>query len=365
VPDLTRDDATPDDADPRTRTLSGTASAEIDRRTVSVTPAREAQPAGEGRSIPAAGTTIGGKYRVEGVLGEGGMGVVLAATHARLGRKVALKILRPDVRTDTRALRLVREAEATGRLRSPYVAALLDVEEPAGQPPYLVLERLEGETLAARIRRDGALPVAEAADVLVQAGLGLAAAHAAGIVHRDVKPSNLFLARGEGGERVVKVLDFGVAKSVLAADPTLTAEATAVGSPAYMSPEQTRGDADVDVRTDIWALGVTLYQALSGELPFGTGSSHAVAARIVADAPRPLATLRPGLPRGLLRLVASCLEKDPRGRPGRRQGGAPDRPRERSGLRPHVRGRGDPDHAHRLGGRPLDRGRRAVARPLW
>jgi serine/threonine-protein kinase len=150
-------------------------------------------------TVAPVGAILGAKYRVEGVLGEGGMGVVLAATHVQLGREVALKLLRPDVKTDRMALRLVREARSADRLRGPHVAELLDVEALPDGTPYLVLERLHGETLAERIARAGPLPLTEAADVLVQAAFGLAQAHAAGIVHRDVKPSNLYV----GGELLV------------------------------------------------------------------------------------------------------------------------------------------------------------------
>jgi serine/threonine-protein kinase len=298
-------------------TTEETSSEHPETATVSVTPTVDAQPAAAA-AIPPVGAVIGGKYRVEGVLGEGGMGVVLAATHVRLGRRVALKLLRPDVKTDRTALRLVREARSADRLRGPHVAEMIDVEMLPDGTPYLVLERLQGETLAERIARAGPLPLPEAADVLAQAAFGLAQAHAAGIVHRDVKPSNLFLTRdalsaggAPGTAPLVKVLDFGIAKAAAPGDATLTAEATGLGSPAYASPEQTRGARDVDARTDVWALGVTLFEALSGERPFVGASPSAVAARIAADPPRSLAELRPGLPRAVIHLVESCLEKDP------------------------------------------------------
>ncbi len=281
---------------------------DFERATVSIT--EPSAPPHE-PTVLAPGVLVGGKYRVEGVLGEGGMGIVLAAHHVRLGRKVALKLLRSSAQADERALRLLREAQSTSRLESPYVAELIDVEELPDRTPYLVLERLEGETLAARLRREGRLPLVDAADILVQAALGLAAAHAAGIIHRDVKPSNLFLTAGEGSAARVKVLDFGIAKHVASGEATLTRDAAVLGSPAYMSPEQTRGAHDVDERADVWALGATLFEVLSGELPFGGGAAQAVAARVAADPPRSFATLCPDCPRPVRDLVKQCLEKDP------------------------------------------------------
>jgi eukaryotic-like serine/threonine-protein kinase len=256
------------------------------------------------------GDVLDGKYRVERVLGEGGMGVVVAAEHLLLGGRVALKFLLPETARDAELVsRFRREARAASKIQSEHVARVMDVGALHDGAPYLVMEFLEGRDLAAELRARGSLPVAEAVDLVLQAAVGVAEAHALGIVHRDIKPSNLFLARMPNGRTVVKVLDFGVAKLAEATD--LTHSFSALGSVSYMSPEQVRAAKNVDVRTDVWALGVVLYELLTGAMPFEGESVTAIAASIVADLPRPLESHQTAAPAQLRAAVMACLEKQP------------------------------------------------------
>ncbi|MDB4934260.1 MAG: Protein kinase [Labilithrix sp.] len=258
------------------------------------------------------GAIIRAKYRVERVLGEGGMGVVLLATHLKLEQRVALKVLLPSVekRAHVQA-RFAREARAAAKLRNEHVVRVLDVDETEDGVPFLVMEFLVGSDLDAVLLREGPLEPERAADYVLQACEGVAEAHAAGIVHRDLKPSNLFVAKTEDGGEVVKVLDFGIAKALESNDDlSLTATSGVVGSPLYMSPEQLKGSRDVDARTDVWSLGVVLYQLVSAKLPFEATSATALAAVIASEAAVPLAKVRPGLPAAYLEAVDRCLRKD-------------------------------------------------------
>jgi eukaryotic-like serine/threonine-protein kinase len=190
------------------------------------------------------------------------------------------------------------------------VVRILDVDEADGAA-FLVMEFLQGEDLDELSAR-GPLPVETAVDYALQACAGLAAVHALGMIHRDVKPANLFLAREPDGSDIVKLLDFGISKAETeSGDLALTSQDSTVGSPLYMSPEQLKAPQDVDARTDVWSLGIVLYQLLSGSLPFQATSAQSLAARIASDPPAPLVDLRPGLPAALVEAVARCLEKDP------------------------------------------------------
>jgi tRNA A-37 threonylcarbamoyl transferase component Bud32 len=241
--------------------------------------------------LPKPGDVVGGKYEVEWVIGAGGMGVVLAAQHRLLKQRVAIKFPVPELRYAPQGReRLLREARACARLRSEHAVRLLDVDTLEDGSPYVVMEYLLGRTLAARLREHGPMASAEAVDVVVQACEALQEAHAAGIVHRDLKPSNLFETNRFDGSPMVKVLDFGIAKARLgASQKALTGTFGVLGSPGYMSPEQIRSTRDVDARADIWALGVTLHELATGELP-GSARVH---------------------PNGLDRVVRRCLEHDP------------------------------------------------------
>jgi serine/threonine-protein kinase len=253
---------------------------------------------------------LDGKYRVERVLGEGGMGVVVAATHLELGQLVAMKFVlneglsRPDV-----VQRFIREARAAVRIRGQHVARVLDVGRMQSGAPYIVMEYLEGRDL----EREGPLPIDQAVDYLIQACDAMAEAHRLGIVHRDLKPANLFLATQPDGSALVKVLDFGISKSNLDVGSVggLTSAGQLMGSPLYMSPEQMRSAKDVDLRSDIWSLGAVLFEFLAGKPPFYGDSVPGLIASILSDPPASLAELRRDAPPELVSVVMRCLEKDP------------------------------------------------------
>ncbi len=258
------------------------------------------------------GDLIAGRYRVERVIGEGGMGVVVAAEHLELGERVAIKLLLPEALRDAEAIpRFQREARAAARIPSEHVARVMDVGTLEGGTPYLVMEYLEGRDLARELEARGALPTEEAVGYVLQAAVGVAEAHALGIVHRDLKPSNLLLARLPTGRSLVKVLDFGIAKLTTGGDAhKLTKSFSALGSISYMSPEQLRTAKDVDARADVWGFGVVLFELLSAQMPFDGDSLTAIAAAISVDQPRSLRHYRPDVPVELERVILGCLEKD-------------------------------------------------------
>jgi eukaryotic-like serine/threonine-protein kinase len=255
------------------------------------------------------------KYAVERELGRGGMGVVFSAMHTDLGRKVALKVLLPQHAGSERIVeRFLREGRAAAKLSSEHVAKVLDVgRHPAGLP-YLVMEYLDGRDLGRVVDEGGPLQLSEAIHLLLQVCEGLADAHAAGLVHRDLKPENLFLVQRKDGTPCVKVLDFGIAKEVAEAS-SMTGTNDTFGSPHYMSPEQLRASRTVDVRSDIWALGIVAFELLSARFPFDAESVFALASCILSDPPHSLGTLRPDLPKGFVDVVARCLEKKAADRP--------------------------------------------------
>jgi serine/threonine protein kinase len=261
-------------------------------------------------TLPRPGDTIAGKYVIVKVIGEGGMGVVYEANHLRLRRRVALKMLLPHIMTTSSdmVVRFEREARAAGKLRDRHVTKVLDVDATEEGLPYLVMEYLEGHDLEAELATRGRLPIDEAVGYLLQVCAAMTEAHNAGIVHRDLKPSNLFLCPDRDGW-LVKVLDFGISKMADEGESRLTGTLTSVGTPLYMSPEQVRSARDVDSRTDIWALGVILYELLAGRTPF-EGSTTAAAAAIVADPTPPLDSFREDVPPGLLDAIHRALSKD-------------------------------------------------------
>jgi len=271
----------------------------------------------EGSTIPVReGDLLAGKYRVERVLGVGGMGIVVAARHEQLEQRVAIKFVRDEALGNEEAVeRFLREARSAVRLKSEHAARVLDVGTLESGAPYMVMEYLEGSDLSVVLEERGPLPVEEAADYIVQACEAVAEAHAAGIVHRDIKPQNLFLARTVGGAARIKVLDFGVAKSLVssggAAMGALTQTRSMLGSPLYMSPEQMRSSRDVDARADVWALGVVLFELLTRRWPYEAESMPELCLKVVSDPPLSLASLRSDVSPEVVTIVERCLEKEP------------------------------------------------------
>jgi eukaryotic-like serine/threonine-protein kinase len=266
------------------------------------------------------GDSIAGKYEVLELIGVGGIGFVVAATHIELGERVALKFLRPEFLSNTEAVgRFAREARASVQIKSEHVARVFDVGHLPDGAPFIVMEYLEGKDLGELLLETGALPVPRAVEYVLQACEALAAAHVRGVVHRDVKPENLFLHRPERGTEMVKVLDFGISKVALTGSAfedrhPLARTTMAMGSPTYMSPEQVRASQDVDVHTDIWSLGCVLYELLSGQPAFDAPSLTQISAAILESEPRSLRLARPQVPPGLEAVVKCCLMKDPRRR---------------------------------------------------
>jgi serine/threonine-protein kinase len=258
------------------------------------------------------GDLLADKYRVDRVLGHGGMGVVVAARHVELDEWVAIKFLLPDIASDAGVVaRFLREAKAAVRIRSEHVVRVSDVGRLPSGLPYMVMEFLDGCDLAELVRRRGPLPFDEASAYLLQACEALAEAHVQGIIHRDLKPQNLFLVHRADGSPCVKVLDFGIAKFTRTDEvASLTKTSAMMGSALYMSPEQLRAPKDVDARTDVWALGVVLFELLTGVKPFDADALPLLVAQILDGAPTKLRTLRPEAPAALEAFLERCLEKD-------------------------------------------------------
>jgi len=261
------------------------------------------------------GDQLLGKFAVERVLGQGGMGVVVQASHMVLGHKVAIKLLLPEACDHPASVsRFLREARAAVQIQSEHVARVSDVGTLASGLPYIIMEYLQGCDLAEELRARGVLPVEEATRYLMQALEAIAEAHSLNIVHRDLKPANVFLARRKDGTTVVKVLEFGISKALEVNEVNLTQTSSMMGSPLYMAPEQIRNAKTVDTRADVWSLGIILHECLCGRPPFFATTLSGVLAAIVADPPQELVNLRPDLPLPLMQAVARCLEKDPASR---------------------------------------------------
>jgi serine/threonine-protein kinase len=258
------------------------------------------------------GETLAGKYFVEEVIGEGGAGVVVAAQHLELDERVAIKFLRRDVMHDPDIVaRFAHEAKAAAAIKCEYVARVFDVGMTPSGAPYFVMEHLEGHDLAVELLHRGALPVKDAVECAMQVCEALAVAHAKGIIHRDIKPENLFLVDRGDAIPAIKVLDFGVAKASIFGSSLPELDKTRVlGTPLYMSPEQIRSTEDVDERTDVWSLGMVLYELLTGA-PGIVSDSLSEVCRIIVDEPLPpLSERRADLPPGLVTVVERCLEKE-------------------------------------------------------
>lgn len=265
------------------------------------------------------GTVLDGKFQIERALGSGVAGDVYEAINLGLNARVAVKVLRPGgpQATDTRRKRFVREARVAARLQSEHAVRVLDVVAPERGATYIVMELLSGETLAERLRRKGALSPAKAVELVLQAATALGEMHDAGIVHRDVKPSNLFLTRDRQGNERIKLLDFGIAafQEPLARGETAITQDSMLGTPLYMAPEQVRGSSSVDARADVWALGITLYELISGKPPFDGQTVLALLNQIEHQEPRSLLEVCPAVTSDLAALVQRCLSKDAAARP--------------------------------------------------
>jgi eukaryotic-like serine/threonine-protein kinase len=266
------------------------------------------------------GQLVAGKYRIQQVLGRGGMGVVMAALHEQLNQRVALKFLTDDAYQQPEAVtRFLREARSAVQIQSEHVARVMDVGTLESGAPYMVMEYLRGLDLKEVSTRRGPMPFNEAADFLLQACDAVAEAHSLGIVHRDLKPSNLFLTERPDGTPMVKVLDFGISKALhggggrageTSRQQQMTASAAIMGSPQYMSPEQIRSSKNVDARADIWALGTILHELIAGAPAYIADTVPGLLAMIVADPPPPLSASRPDAPQELEEAILRCLEKD-------------------------------------------------------
>jgi serine/threonine-protein kinase len=268
--------------------------------------------------LPRENTLVARRFRIGPVIGTGGMGAVFRGRDERLGREVAFKILNPELALSRQVVaRFVNEARTLARLDCPHVVRVFDAgvtKEADGAPlPYMVLELLHGEDLRAECDRGPVEDFSRAVHWVLQACEGLAAAHAEGVVHRDLKPDNLFIALQPDGTEIVKVIDFGIARSVTHPS-ALTAFGGSVGSPGYMSPEQLRDASAADERSDVWSLGVVLYELLAGVPPFDGQSMISLCTQILAGRAPRLGRHRPDLSRGLVQVVERCLQLDPQDR---------------------------------------------------
>jgi serine/threonine protein kinase len=281
-----------------------------------------------------AGDVVAGKYRLDRVLGQGGMGMVWAATHTVTRKSAALKFVRGAGADTEVKKRFLREARAACAVKHPNVVEIHDVLELEDGSPVMVMEHLRGESLADRLDREPKLPLRETARILLPVISAVGTAHAIGIVHRDLKPQNIFLVRGFEGAQSVKVLDFGIAKlTSLDGDAAQTAGITntgaLLGTPCYMSPEQAFGERDIDHRADVWALGIILYECLSGVLPTNANNIGQVLKIVLTGSIRPLAELAPELPPDVTGLVDRMLSQDRARRP-------PDLREAKRVLEPHA-----------------------------
>jgi eukaryotic-like serine/threonine-protein kinase len=256
----------------------------------------------------APGTLLLGKYRIDGQIGTGGMGHVVRASHLYLHQPVAIKLLLPEMTASHSTVqRFLREAQATVKLRSEHSARVMDVGTTDEGVPFMVMEFLDGNDLNQILRHHGPQQPAIVVDLLLQACEGIAEAHALGIVHRDIKPSNFFITRRPDGSMLLKILDFGISKTPIGYEE-LTGTQTVIGTPSYMAPEQMKSGRDADPRSDIWSLGVVMYQLLSGRLPFSGESYAELVLKVGLEPPAPIPV---PLPAGLGDVIMRCLEKDP------------------------------------------------------
>lgn len=266
----------------------------------------------------AVGDILAQKYRVEQILGVGGMGVVVAARHVELSQLFAMKFLLPKLaRNREAAERFRREARAAVKITGENVARVVDIGTMAGGIPFMVMEYLEGHDLATELEQSGPLEIAVAVDYVLQACLAIAEAHTHGLIHRDLKPANLFLTERADHSKLIKVLDFGISKSMTESgeiDFSLTRATALVGSPLYMSPEQLENASDVDQRADVWSLGVILFELLTGCMPFNGESMPQLVCAVLKNQCPPIRRLRPAIPEALEQALCRCMiqERDQR-----------------------------------------------------
>jgi eukaryotic-like serine/threonine-protein kinase len=259
----------------------------------------------------APGSILLGKYRVEDVIGTGGMGRVVRAQHLYLQQQVAIKILLPEMAQDASTVsRFLREAQATVQLKSEHIARVIDVGTLADGTPLMVMDYLTGNDLNQILRHHGPQTPPVVCDLMLQACEGIAEAHAAGIVHRDIKPSNFFITQRPDGSMLLKILDFGISKTPVGLTE-LTGTQAVLGTPTYMAPEQMKSGRDADARSDIWSMGIVMYQLLNGRPPFGGESYAHLVLQVNSEPPSPMHV---PLPAGLGEVILRCLEKDPRQR---------------------------------------------------
>jgi eukaryotic-like serine/threonine-protein kinase len=272
-----------------------------------VAPASPSVTASKNLGLPAPGDVVLAKLRIERVIGEGGMAVVYSARHELLDLPVALKVLVPDCLPEEALPRFFHEAKIAARIRNVHVCGVLDAGLLDDGSPYMLMELLEGRNLAELLAERGPLPVDFAVDLVLQALEGLAHAHAVGVIHRDLKPTNLFLAYSARRAPTLKVIDFGISKSHMLEG--VTRAGAIVGSPTYMAPEQIDDPGMIDARSDLWAMGVVLYELLTGRMPFDADAIDVLVSRIRSDAPAPIRVHRPDLPSGLEMVISKCLSK--------------------------------------------------------
>ncbi len=260
------------------------------------------------------GDVIDNKYRVVRLIGEGGMGTVYEGENTRISRRVAIKVLRAEAANRPElAARFEREARAAAQIGSKHVCDVLDLGDLPNGDSYLVMEFLDGEDLASRLKSLGRMPDAEALSVAYQLTEGLATMHEAGIIHRDLKPANVFLSKGAHGRDTVKILDFGVSKFASQPNDSLhmTATGAVMGTPLYMSPEQARGAKDIDARSDLYAVGVVLYKAVTGKLPFRGDNFNEILFKIALEIPPPVMELAPDVDPAFAAIIERAMAKDP------------------------------------------------------
>ena len=294
------------------------AAAKMEARASSPPPLPVSRPAPSPTPTSLVGRLLSGRYRVTGVIAAGGMGVVYDGLQVALGRRVAIKCLHPRFATDTVAIaRFQNEAMVSGSFGHPHIVEVFDLGWlDDDRAPYLVMERLEGETLGQRIQREKRLPVSLVVTVARHALSALVATHARAILHRDLKPDNLFLMRVSDGPPRVKVLDFGLSKAIAPVDEAtrLTRSGVVMGTPSYMAPEQAMGAPDLDARVDLYALGMILYEGLVGRLPFAARTPAALMQEIARVRPPTPRLVRPEVPAALDAAVMRAISRDRKAR---------------------------------------------------